>query len=65
MALSINSSTSGFRKWSEAQEIKGRATAGAEAGEVAIIPAQGVDQAVAPPAEQPHRPWFVPGAGKL
>jgi hypothetical protein len=63
MALS-NSSTSGFRKWSEAQELKRRGEARAEAGEVAIIPAPGVNQAVMPPAE-PYRPWLVPGAGKI
>jgi hypothetical protein len=64
MALSMNS-TSGFRKWSEAQELKRRGEAGAEAGEAAIIPAPGVNQAVMPPGEQPHRPWLVPGAGKI
>lgn len=65
MALSINSSTSGFRKWSEAQELKRRAETRAEAGEIAVVLAPGVDQAVMPPAEQPHRPWLVPGAGKI
>jgi len=60
MALSMNSSTSGFRKWSEAQELKRRGEARAEAGEVAIIPAPGVNQAVMPPGEQPSsvaRAW--------
>jgi hypothetical protein len=61
----MNSSTGGFRKWSEAQELKRRGEARAEAGEVAIIPAPGVNQAVMPPGEQPHRPWLVPGAGKI
>jgi hypothetical protein len=65
MALSMNSSTGGFRKWSEAQELKRRGEARAEVGEVAIIPAPGVNQAVMPPGEQPHRPWLVPGAGKI
>jgi hypothetical protein len=65
MALSMNSSTGGFRKWSEAQELKRRGEPRAEAGEVAIIPAPGVNQAVMPPGEQPHRPWLVPGAGKI
>jgi hypothetical protein len=65
MALSMNSSRSGFRKWSEAQELKRRDEARAEAGEVAIIPALGVNQAVMRPGEQPHRPWLVPGAGKI
>jgi len=65
MALSINSSTSGFRKWSEAQELKQRGEPRAEAGGVAVILAPGIDQAVMPPAEPPHRPWLVPGAGKI
>jgi hypothetical protein len=65
MALSINNSTSGFRKWSEAQELQRRGETRAEAGEAAVILAPGVDQAVMPPAEQPHRPWLVPGAGKI
>jgi hypothetical protein len=65
MALPRNNSTSGFRKWSEAQEVKRRGEASAEAGEVAVIPTPGVDQTVTVPAEQPHRPWLVPGAGKL
>jgi hypothetical protein len=64
MALSMNSSTSGFRKWSEAQELKRRGEAGAEAGEVAIVPAPGVNQAGMPPGEH-HHPWLVPGAGKI
>jgi len=65
MAPSMNSSASGFRKSSEVQELKRRGEARAEAGEVAIIPAPGVNQAVMPPGEQPHRPWLVPGAGKI
>ena len=65
MALSIDSRTSGFRKWSEAQERKSRGEARAGAGEPAVAPGQDADQEVMPPAEQPHRPWLVPGAGKL
>ena len=65
MALSINSRTSGFRKWSELQELKSRSKARAGSGEPAVAPGQEVDQEVMPPAEQPHRPWLVPGAGRL
>jgi hypothetical protein len=50
MNISINNSTSGFRKWSEAQELKGREEARAEAGEVTVIPGPAVDQ-VMPPTE--------------
>jgi hypothetical protein len=65
MALSMNSNTSAFREWSEAQELKRRGEARAKAGEGAIILAPGVNQAVMTPGEQPHRPWLVPGAGKI
>ena len=65
MTISINSSTSGFRKWSEAQERKRKGKARAEAGEVTVIPGREADDGVRPSAEQPHRPWLVPGTGKL
>ena len=65
MAISMNSSSSGFGKWSEAQELKRRGEAPPETGEVAVISTPGVDQTVTVPAEQPHRPWLVSGAGKL
>jgi hypothetical protein len=65
MTISMNSSTSGFRKWSEAQELKRRGEGRAEAGEVTVIPGPDADQGVIPPAEEPHRPWLVPGTGRL
>jgi hypothetical protein len=65
MTISINSSTSGFRKWSEAQELKRRGEVHAQASEVTVIPGPAADQGVIPPAEQPHRPWLVPSTGKL
>jgi hypothetical protein len=34
-------------------------------GEVAVIAASDLAKAVMMPAEQPHRPWLVPGAGTL
>jgi hypothetical protein len=64
MGISMNSRTSGFRKWSEAQDLK-IAGARAEAGEAAVISAPERDQEVMTPEEQPHRPWLVPGAGTL
>ena len=64
MAISINSGTSGFRKWSEAHDPK-FADARAAAGEAADIPAPEPDQEVTTPKEQPHRPWLVPRAGTL
>ena len=65
MTISINSITSGFKKWSDAQELKRGGEAHAEAGEVTVIQGPADDQGVMPPAEQPHRPWLVPGTGKL
>jgi hypothetical protein len=56
MTTSINSGTSGFRKWSEAQKLMRRGEACAEAGEVTVIPEPAADQEVMPTAEQPHRP---------
>jgi hypothetical protein len=65
MTIFINNSTSGFRKWSEAQELKRGGEASAEAGEVTVIPGPAADQVVMPSTEQPHPPWLVPGTGKL
>ncbi len=65
MTISTSSSTSGFKKWSEAQELKRWGEARTEAGEVTVIPGPAADQRVMPPVEQPHRPWLVPGTGKL
>jgi hypothetical protein len=64
MGISMNSRTSGFRKWSEAHDPK-IAGARAVAGEAAVISAPELDQRVTTPEEQPHRPWLVPGAGAL
>jgi hypothetical protein len=65
MTMSINSSTSGFRKWAEAQELKTSGEVRAGAAKVTGIPGADADQGVTPPAEQPHRPWLVPGTGTL
>jgi hypothetical protein len=61
MGISINSPTSGFRKWSEAHDPK---VAGARAV-AAVIAVPDLDQGMMTPDEQPHRPWLVPGAGTL
>jgi hypothetical protein len=65
MTISINNNTSGYRKWAEAQELKRRGEVRAEAGEVTVISGADADPGVMPPAEQPHRPWLVPGTGTL
>ena len=65
MGISMNSRTSGFRKWSEAHDPKIIA-ARAVAGEAAVIPAPELDQTtVTTPEVEPHRPWLVPGTGTL
>jgi hypothetical protein len=64
MGISMNSRTSGFRKWSEAHDPKITA-ARAVAGEAPVIPAAELDQTVTTPEVEPHRPWLVPGTGTL
>ena len=49
MGISVNSRTSGFRKWSEAHDPK---IANARAA-AAVIPAPELDQGVTTPKEQP------------
>jgi len=65
MAISINRSTSGFRKWSEAQELKKLEKTRGDAGESGDVAAPDVDQEAVTWDETPHRPWLVPGAGRL
>jgi hypothetical protein len=65
MAISINSSTSGFRKWSEAQELKKREKPLAVAGESGGSAAPDSHPEVIRSDETPHRPWLVPGVGRL
>jgi hypothetical protein len=64
MGISMNSTTSGFRKWSEAHGAK-IAVARAVVGEAAVITAPSLDNGMTTPEEQPHRPWLVPGSGRL
>ena len=63
MGISMTVRTSGFRKWSEAHGPK--IVVRAVAGEAAVISAPDLDQGLMTPTEQPHRPWLVPGAGRL
>jgi hypothetical protein len=64
MGISMNSRTSGFRKWSEAHDPK-IAGAHAAAGEAAVISAPELDPPVKTPEKLAHGPWLVPGAGTL
>lgn len=64
MGISINSRTSGFRKWSQAlQQNFGDAGNNARVGET--VAADNVDHMAGPAARLAHRPWLVPGIGKL
>jgi len=65
MAISVNSRTSEFRKWSEAQELRKLDDTRGEAVLAGGIASPDVDQAVMTPDQAPQRPWVVPGAGKL
>ena len=65
MGIQINSRTSGFRKWSEAHPAAGIARSGAAAMQPGTVAAAELDPANPMPAPQPHRPWLVPGVGKL
>jgi hypothetical protein len=64
MSISINSKVSGFRKWAEIHEL-------AKIDEARIALNKGAsaaandDHGAQTPDRQPHRPWLVPGAGKL
>ena len=60
MPIWINDRLGGFRKWSEAQELKHGAEAQDSDG-----PTQDSDEELIAPDQTPHRPWLVPGAGRL
>jgi hypothetical protein len=62
MGISMNSRTSGFRKWSEAHDPK---IIGSRVVEAAVISAPELDPPVKTPEKLPHGPWLVPGAGTL
>jgi hypothetical protein len=58
-----DSRAKGFKKWADIHQPEklGGARAGADEG--SVIAAPDLDQEVT--AEQPYRPWLVPGAGTL
>jgi hypothetical protein len=59
-----DSRAKGFMKWADAHQPEKLGGARAGAGEGGVI-APDLDQGLMTPAEQPHRPWLVPGAGTL
>ncbi len=60
-----DSCANGFKNWSEAhqQEINEDVCAGEGYGVVATDP--DLDNSVMTSPERPHRPWLVPGVGRL
>jgi hypothetical protein len=65
MYISLEDSRAkGFMKWADAHPER-LGEAHTVAGEGAVISAPDLAEAVMTPAEQPHRPWLVPGAGTL
>lgn len=64
MSISMNPKKDGFRKWAEIHEPRKAEKAPPGADQRAVAPADG-DQGAKTPEEQPHRPWLVPGVGKL
>lgn len=63
MSISINSKMSGFRKWAEAlpQNNDGR-TRAMDDGDTAVADPEAREETA---DRRPHRPWLVPGIGKL
>ena len=56
-----DSRAKGFKKWADVHQPEKLGGARAGAGEGGVIAAPDLDQGVTAPAEQPHRPWLVPG----
>ena len=65
MGISMNSRTSGFRKWSEAHDPKIVAARAVPGKDAAVAAAPDLDIGLMTPEGQPHRPWLVPAAGTL
>jgi hypothetical protein len=57
-----DSRVNGFVRWADAFQL---GDARDRAGEGGAMAARALAQGAPRPAEQPHRPWLVPGAGRL
>ena len=57
------SSAVGFRKWSDSQMRDSNDNDGPNRGDTAVMTALARLSPVLKRAEDPHRPWLVPGAG--
>lgn len=64
MDISISSRTSGFRKWAAIHEPMKINKADGQTT-VAGVDTAADDLLVGTLDQQPHRPWLVPGTGKL
>jgi len=64
MGISMNPKISGFRKWAETHEPMKIDKADSRANEDGINTVAD-DLLVGTLDRQPHRPWLVPGIGKL
>ena len=61
MTIWIDHRLNGFRKWSEAQKSKSKQGVEARANDK---PTEESEEPIAADP-MPHRPWLVPGAGRL
>jgi hypothetical protein len=62
MYISLEDSCAkGFKKWADVHQPEKLDGARAAAGEGGVIAAPDLAQRVTTPAEQPHRPWLLPG----
>ncbi len=60
-----DSRTKGFSTWADTDQ-PGDSNDGHDSESAAVdIADPDLDDAVMAPPEQPHRPWLVPGAGRL
>jgi len=60
-----DSRAKGFMKWADAHQPERLGDARTGAGEGGVTAPPDLAQLLTTPAEQPHRPWLVPGAGTL
>jgi hypothetical protein len=65
VGISINSKISGFRKWAEAHPPIRIDEAGTGTMEERVAAATNVAEGGKALDQQPHRPWLVPGLGRL
>ena len=60
-----DSRAKGFKKWADIHQPEKLGGVPAGASEGGVIAAPDLAQGVTTQAEQPHRPWLVPGRGTL